>query len=102
MNLKQTVGLTALTAALAGSAHATERLFTYSYEPETLPQGAWEAEQWFTLRAGRNRTVGQDNFQRWQFRSEAEYGVTDNYTVSLYVNSQYDNFRDPVSNRKTD
>src|SRR5438552_18492465 len=31
------------------SVSATERFFTYTYEPETLPQGAWEYEQWVTL-----------------------------------------------------
>jgi hypothetical protein len=79
----------------------TERFFTYSYEPETMPKGAWEIEQWFTLRAGRNAHVGQENYNLWEFRTEFEYGVTDNYTVSLYVNESYENFRDPATHRNT-
>jgi Family of unknown function (DUF6662) len=84
-------------AALASSASATERFFTYSYEPETMPKGAMEYEQWVTLRAGRNKTVGQENYNKWEIREELEYGVTDNYTVSLYLNQSSESFRDPLS-----
>ncbi|MBI5396876.1 MAG: hypothetical protein HZA91_16395, partial [Verrucomicrobia bacterium] len=49
-----------------GSASATERVFAYTYEPETLPKGAFEFEQWVTWRGGRNEAVGQDNFSLWQ------------------------------------
>jgi len=101
MNLKKSFRIGTVAASLAVSANATERFFTYSYEPETMPQGAWEVEQWVTLRAGRNSTVRQDKFNQWNFNTELEYGVTDNYTVSLYVNSQFDNFRDPVANKST-
>ena len=87
--------------ALAFTATATERLFTYTYEPETLPKGALEAEQWVTLRAGRDAAVGQEDFYRLEFRDEIEYGVTDNYQVSLYFNHQYDHFKDPASGAKT-
>ncbi|HWH68239.1 MAG TPA: hypothetical protein VNT26_02600 [Candidatus Sulfotelmatobacter sp.] len=78
-------------------ASATERFFTYSYEPETMPQGGMEYEQWVTLRAGRNRAVGQENFNLWELREELEYGVTDNYTVSLYLNESAESYRDPVT-----
>src|SRR6266481_4940868 len=67
-------------------ASATERYFTYTYEPETMPKGALEYEQWVTLAAGRDAAVGQENYRRWVFREELEYGVTDNYTVSFYLN----------------
>jgi hypothetical protein len=79
------------------SASATERYFTYTYEPETMPKGLLEYEQWITLRAGRNKAVGQDNFNRWELRHELEYGVTDNYTLSLYLNESSESFRDPVT-----
>jgi hypothetical protein len=97
MNLKSKL----LIGLLAGSAclttNANERFFTYTYEPETLPQGAMEYEQWVTLRSGRNRTVGQDNFNKWELREELEYGVTDNYSVSLYLNESSESYRDPVT-----
>jgi hypothetical protein len=79
----------------AFSASATERFFTYTYEPETMPKGSLEYEQWVTLRAGRSATVGQDNFYRWELRHELEYGISDNYTLSLYVNESLESFRDP-------
>jgi hypothetical protein len=87
---------------LCASALANERLFTYTYEPETMPQGAFELEQWVTLRAGRNATVGQKNFNLWLFREELEYGVTDNYTVSLYLNSKFTRFNEPGAGETSD
>jgi hypothetical protein len=79
------------------AASANDRRFTYSYEPETMLQGAMEFEQWVTLRTQRGRAVGQENFNRWEIRSEFEYGVTDNYTVGLYLNTQATSFRDPTT-----
>jgi hypothetical protein len=91
-----------LTGVMAGgTASATERVFTYTYEPETLPKGAWELEQWVTWRGRRNSTVGQDDYSRWQFREEIEYGVTDNYQLALYFNSQHESFRDPATGDRT-
>jgi len=79
-----------------GEARADERRFTYSYEPETTPQGELEFEQWVTLRTQRTRggEVRQQNFNRWELREELEYGLTDNYSVSLYLNTAAESFRD--------
>jgi hypothetical protein len=79
------------------TATATERYFTYTYEPETMPAGAAEFEQWITLRTQRSDDVGQHNFNLWEIREEFEYGVTDNYTVSLYLNTEAESFRDPTT-----
>ena len=76
---------------------ANERRFAYTYEPETMPAGGWELEQWVTLAAGRNSTVGQQNYRQWNFRTSLEYGVTDNYTVELYLNSKQERFIDPAT-----
>jgi hypothetical protein len=90
--------VTPLLAALSLlPATATERYFTYTYEPETMPQGALEYEQWITLRSGRNQAVGQKNYAKWELREELEYGVTDNYTVALYLNQSSESYRDPVT-----
>jgi hypothetical protein len=78
---------------------ATERFFTYTYEPETMPQGLFEYEQWVTARVGRNSTVGQEKYNRWDFRHEFEYGVTDNYTLALYVNESLTNFKETGTGR---
>ena len=79
------------------SARADERRFTYVYEPETLPQGAFEFENWVTWRAGRTGVVGQDNYNRWDLRQEIEYGVTDRYTAAFYVNESSTSYSDPFS-----
>jgi hypothetical protein len=76
---------------------ADERRFTYTYEPEVLPQGAMEVEQWVTLRAGRTKNVGEEDYSQWEFRQELEYGVTDRYSVSLYLNHTLQGFRDPAT-----
>jgi hypothetical protein len=76
---------------------ADERRFTYVYEPETLPAGAFEVENWVTLRAGRNSTVGQENYHRWDLRQELEYGVTDWYSLALYLNETSESFRNPAT-----
>ncbi|PWU14683.1 MAG: hypothetical protein C5B50_16910 [Verrucomicrobia bacterium] len=78
-------------------AGASEHFFAYSYEPETMPQNALEYEQWVSLRAGRSATVGQENYTLWELREELEYGITDRYTVSLYLNESAENFRDPMT-----
>lgn len=83
------------------TAVATERVFTYTYEPEVFPEGAAEFEQQITLRTQRSDAVGQRNFNRWEFREEFEYGVTDNYTASLYLNTLATNFKDPVTSATT-
>jgi hypothetical protein len=81
----------------ANVAFASERYFGYTYEPETMPAGAAEFEQWITLRTQRSNAVGQDNYNKWELREEFEYGVTDNYTVSLYLNTHAESFRDPAT-----
>ncbi|MDA1276635.1 MAG: transporter [Verrucomicrobia bacterium] len=62
---------------------ADERVFTYSYEADSiLPKGAMEFEQWITYKGGKEDGV----FARWDIREEFEYGVTDRYTTALYLN----------------
>jgi hypothetical protein len=84
----------------AVTASATERFFTYTYEPETMPQGLFEYEQWVTALVGRTSFVGQKDYNRWEFRHEFEYGVTDNYTLSLYVNESLTNYREPETGHR--
>ncbi len=87
MKSKNTFRLTFLLSSLSilfcpNFSHADERFFTYSYEANVLPQGALEFEQWITNQSGKR----DGDFSRWDFRSEIEYGVTDHYTSSLYLN----------------
>jgi hypothetical protein len=82
--------------ALTLVAKADERRFTYTYEPEVLPQGGMEFEQWVTLRTQRTSggEVKQGNYNLWELREELEYGATDNYSVSLYLNTEAESYRD--------
>ena len=93
-NHRIALALTALFAVSALAARANERVFTYTYEPEVLPQGAVEFEQWLTLRTGRAAADGKGSFNRWDIREELEYGLTDRYTAALYLNFRHDSFVD--------
>src|ERR1043166_9162085 len=81
------------------AAVADERRFTYTYEPETMPAGAWEIEQWIPWGTLRNKPVGQDNYNKWKFKTALEYGVPDTYTADLSLNTKSKCFRDPASGR---
>jgi hypothetical protein len=97
VKLKTWLALLAGTAVLQ-SASATERIFTYTYEPETMPEGGMEFEQWVTLRTQRTKegSVNQQNYNKWELREELEYGVTDRYTVGLYLNADAEKYREFV------
>ncbi len=62
---------------------ANERLFTYTYETATLPEGARELEIWTTARVGRD-----GYYSRMENRLEFEWGVTDNLQSALYFNTK--------------
>src|SRR5437773_5801391 len=64
------------------SAWGDERLFTYSQEAKTLPASSAELEQWVTLRARKQ----SGEFRAWDLREELEYGFTDRFSGSLYLN----------------
>jgi hypothetical protein len=70
--------------SLFASVHAGERRFAYNYDTDTLPAGAWEYEQWITWKhySAKNR---------YDFRHELEYGITDKLQMGLYlVDWRYD------------
>ena len=97
MNSRCRIVVGILAAGLCSSgARADERRFTYTYEPEVLPQGGLEFEQWVTLRTQRTKggSVQQGNYNLWDLREELEFGITDNYSVSLYLNTSSESFRD--------
>jgi hypothetical protein len=93
---KLSLSVLLITSALLSVASADERRFTYVYEPEVLPRGSVELEQWVTLRTQRTGggEVQQTRYRQWEFREEVEYGVTDRYSVSLYLNATAEQFRD--------
>jgi hypothetical protein len=65
----------------AGSASATERHFSYTYETGVLNPGAIELEPWTTLRHGRT-----GYYNRFDQRLEFEYGVVKGLQSALYWN----------------
>ena len=67
-----------LAVSAPSTATASERRFVYSYEATTAPKGLLEVEQWFTFKDYEDR-------QRYEFRTEVEYGVTDRFQLGLYL-----------------
>lgn len=61
---------------------ADKKYFARSYTSYTLPANALEFELWQTGRIGK----GIGSYSRWQPRMEFEYGVTDRFTASMYLN----------------
>ena len=104
MKTTRTLLATILAACAVINANADERRFTYSYEPEVLPKGALEFEQWVSLRSQRTSagSVGRENFNRWDIREELEYGVTDRYTVGLYLNARNDSYKNAKVDPRTE
>src|SRR5260370_41198153 len=79
------------------SASATERYFTYSYEPETMPRGGWEGEQWATPLAGRNAAAGQEDFQQWEIRHGLGYRGTDKFSTVVSGNAAQTHLQEPAT-----
>jgi hypothetical protein len=96
MKLIQKTLIAAAFGACVANLNADERRFTYSYEPEVQPKGGLEFEQWLTLGSQRTSagSVNKENFNRWDFREELEYGVTDRLELGLYLNTRAESFRD--------
>ena len=65
--------------ALSHSALADEGLFGYVKGAEPLPKGAWDAEQWFTWRGGKE----EGSYNALDTKTELEYGVTDRFATSV-------------------
>jgi hypothetical protein len=64
---------------------AGEPLFGYVYTTDTVPKGKWEVEQWITDRDGQAAGF----FHHFDMRTEAEYGITDNFQLAVYANYFY-------------
>ncbi len=69
-------------ALVALPASAGDSPFGYVYTTDTHPKGAREIEQWITRRHGQAR----GDYDLWQFRTEVEYGVTNDLQAALYLN----------------
>lgn len=67
-----------LSLSLVSATIAGDRRFAYLYDTETLAAGTWEYEQWATWKHYSTKN-------RYDFRHEIEYGITDRLQVGLYV-----------------
>lgn len=74
-----------LLVVLSSSASAGESLFTRAYTTETVPEGHFELEQ--AVRTRWHRAEG--DYTAVDLISEFEYGFTDAFQASFYVNSGY-------------
>ncbi len=68
-------------AAIPGSAEATQRHFSYTYESAVLTEGEREVEPWTTWRNGH-----AGFYSRFDHRLEFEAGLTDRLQTSIYLN----------------
>ncbi len=66
----------------SSSLHAGDRKFAFSYEATTSPKGAIEFENWVTWKHSDNSLGKVDRFS---FRHEIEYGITDRLQLGVYV-----------------
>jgi hypothetical protein len=64
-----------------GPARADERLFTFSYQATTLPEGRVEFENWATYTPG----ASASEEDRIEFRHELEFGLTDWLQLDVYL-----------------
>lgn len=64
------------------ASNAGEYPFGYIYTTDTQPKGRFEIEQWVTTQ----RQQSQGSYQNFMYRTELEYGVTDNFQTSIYAN----------------
>ncbi|MDQ6655964.1 MAG: hypothetical protein M3Y80_09145 [Verrucomicrobiota bacterium] len=74
--------LLAIAALPAVDARAGARRFTYLYETTTAAPGAFELESWATWE--RERESGR-KYNRFDFRHEVEFGITDRLQAAVYV-----------------
>lgn len=85
--MKTKIAIVAAFLICVGIARADEAIFAWTYTTDLLPKGRWEFEQWATARWEKEHGT----YNVFDFREEIEYGLTDNFQVSLYLNHHYVN-----------
>lgn len=69
-------------AMFAAVALADPRPFTFSNDTYPMGKGDWEYEQWVTYRTHKE---DETDYQRFDFRHEIEFGVTDSFDLAFYL-----------------
>jgi len=80
--LRSLVTIGAIWTLTIAGARGGARSFTYVYEATTAPKGSLEYEQWVTWKTDKQSDA---DFERFDFRHEIEYGVTDRLQLGLYL-----------------
>jgi len=80
------------------AARADENFFGYSYGTETLPKGHWELYNWLTWRHDK----GSGDYDALDLKQEFEYGFTDRFQASLYLDEAYHAVHDSAPFEGTD
>ncbi|HZN69356.1 MAG TPA: hypothetical protein VFB66_29040, partial [Tepidisphaeraceae bacterium] len=62
--------------------NADPRPFTFSNDTYSMGKGDWEYEQWVTYRTHKE---DESDYQRFDFRHEFEFGLTNNFDLAFYV-----------------
>jgi len=70
-----------LSACLVGSSYADRRSYVWTYEYATVPAGISEMEYYLTAKMPDSSARETST---WQHQAELEYGLTDNWDISLY------------------
>src|SRR5579872_1564290 len=82
-------GLTGL-VFLGGPARADDRPFAFAYSTDIEAQDEKEIEQELTWSSGH----AKEAFQQIESRTEFEYGITDQFQGSIYLNQDWSRTRD--------
>src|SRR3989338_3807161 len=77
------ISLTAVILALPNLAHADRRSFVWNYEAKTMQKGETELEYYLPGSVTRPDGV-VDDLVTFDHQVEVEYGITDNWDVSMY------------------
>lgn len=70
-----------MSVCLAGSSYADRRSYVWTYEYATMPAGIAEMEYYLTAKVP---DTGARESSSWQHQAELEYGLTDNWDISIY------------------
>ncbi|MCI0631255.1 MAG: hypothetical protein L0Y44_11450 [Phycisphaerales bacterium] len=82
VRLAVSIGVASVVLFAAGQVQADERRFTYVYEATTMTPGHFEYEQWVTWKTHKD---DDPDFDRFDFRHELEFGVTNDLQLGLYL-----------------
>ena len=70
-----------LIIGVAANSFADRRAYVWTYEYQTMPKGMWELEYYLTTEVP---DKNKSNINTWKHWLEIEYGLTDNWDISMY------------------